>query len=104
MNLPFGASGSSRIRTRLFVELGTPLHATSGDSLAPLQVETSGRTEPGVREATLIINVSGGPVVTICWFAGGEGEEEPKEEGAGDVHPPEITTTMMNTASRRKLQ
>lgn len=41
-----------------------------------------------------------------CWFTGGDGDGdgEPKEEGAGDVHPPEITTTMMNTASRRELQ
>ena len=41
---------------------------------------------------------------TTCWLAGGDGEGEPKEEGVGDVHPPEITTTTINIASRKELQ
>jgi hypothetical protein len=69
-----------------------------------LQVETSGRTERGEREATLIINGSEGTVEPTCWFAGVDGDGELKEEEEGDEHPPEITTATMNAASRRKLQ
>jgi hypothetical protein len=43
-------------------------------------------------------------VDTTCWLAGGERDGETKEDGAGEVHPPEITTATMNIASRKELQ
>lgn len=91
------------MRTRLFVSAGIPLHDTAGDSLAPLQVYSSGRAEPGLRESTLKMSVpddsagcSGG------WPDGaGWGDTDGVCGGDGDiveVHPPEITNAESITA------
>ena len=98
VNVEFGASGSSRIRTRLFVPTGIPSHATSGVSPAPLQVYTSGRTDPPTRESTRRVNAGDGfdAEVRLSGFTTGElaGEDD-----VGVVHPARKTKTLMITAA-----
>jgi len=89
--VPVGASGSSSIRTRLFVPAGIPSHETAGDSLAPLQLLVSGRDEPGASEPTLIIKAPDGAEDDTGWNTGctGTGDDGVEGEGATEVHPQE---------------
>jgi hypothetical protein len=105
VNVPAGASGSSSIRTRLCVPAGTFCHETSGDSDAPLQVQESGRTDPGTRESTASVN---GPDETGTCVCGVDDRATAVGTGAGlapggavVVHP-HTRTTMMSGAINRE--
>jgi hypothetical protein len=74
------------------------LHDTSGDSLTPLQVYTSGRTEPGLSESTMRVKVP--DEVADCTGccpdpAGWEGSlgDCRVDWDEVEVHPPTITDT-----------
>jgi hypothetical protein len=73
-----------------------PPHDTRGDSLAPLQVYTSGSAEPGLSEATPRVKVPEDVADwTGCWpDSTGWGDPEGTSGVDGDVveeHPPKIT-------------
>jgi len=57
-----------------------------------------------MREAALIINVPGEAVDDACLSTGCDGAGDTGDEGAEDVHPPEMTTTMMITARSTDLR
>jgi hypothetical protein len=84
--VPFDASGSSRIRARLFVPFGILSQETAGDSLAPLQVYRSGNADPGARDATERERVPAGPDADTG-DAGGDGESGLPGCCDTDVHP-----------------
>jgi len=57
-----------------------------------------------MREAALIIIAAVGAVDGTCWYAGCDGAGDTGDEGADEVHPPEMTTTMMITARSTDLR
>jgi len=77
VKVPAGASGSSRISTRLFVPAGIISHDTEGDSFAPVQVLIAGTRDPGVSEPTCSVNEPADPIGDAVR------EGDPTETGTG---------------------
>src|SRR5207244_7358369 len=54
-----GASGSSTIRTRLFVPGGSPVHSRGGETSLPSQVKRAGIAPPGAKADEVSANPMG---------------------------------------------
>src|SRR5579863_1679247 len=56
VQVPFGASGSSHIKTKLFVPTGAPLHESSGEISSPSPVNCLGIMAPLPKDDDVIVN------------------------------------------------
>jgi len=103
VNVPDGASGSSKIRAKLLVPAGTFSHEIPGVRYDPAQVNSFGRTDPGVIDSTVMVKfVVAGVTCAGMVVVTGEAGESP-DVLTGAVQPQVSTSITIVILQRTRM-
>jgi hypothetical protein len=100
VNVPEGASGSSRIRTKLFDPDGIFTQETPGVRDDPVQVNSCGSVAPGMTESTARVKVSDGAGINVGMDAFIDEAFMPEGRVSGAVQPQKRTNTTIRHSEK----